>query len=90
MATRMAEAVPGAVVVLGVTEVGGGSAPGAGVPTWRCGIPGPKANLTAQLLRMGQPSILGRIEAGVVWLDPRTMEEEEVVATVNRLRSLQR
>lgn len=88
MATRLATAMPGSRVEPGVTEVGGGSAPGAGVPTWRCGLPSKSANRLAQVLRTGDPAIVGRIEAGVVWLDPRTMEDDEVELAVARLRSL--
>ncbi len=88
MATSLASALPGSRVEPGVTEVGGGSAPGTGVPTWRCGLPLRHANRTAQLLRSGDPSIVTRIEAGVVWLDPRTMEDDEVGMTVALLRSL--
>lgn len=88
MATRLASAIPGSRVEPGVTEVGGGSAPGTGVPTWRCGLPAKSANRLAQVLRTGDPAVVGRIEAGVVWLDPRTMEDDEVEAAIVRLRSL--
>jgi L-seryl-tRNA(Ser) seleniumtransferase len=87
-ATVLASGFPGAVVDYGLTEIGGGSLPGVGVPTWRCGLPVKNADRLAQALRTGSPSVLARIEKGMVWLDPRTMEQAEVEATVQRLREL--
>ena len=87
-AVALAAGFPGAVVEPGLTEIGGGSLPGVGVPTWRCGLPAKNADRLAQALRTGPPSVLARIEKGMVWLDPRTMELDEVKATVQRLRGL--
>lgn len=87
-ATTLASAYPKSVIAEGITEVGGGSLPGTGVPTWRCGLHSGKADALARALRMGVPAIVARIEKGVVWLDPRTMDSDEVAATAARLREL--
>lgn len=89
MAKRLAKAFEGAQVEAGLTEVGGGSLPGAGVPTWRCGLPVRNAAQVAGVLRRPDPvSVLTRIERGLVWLDPRTIDEAEMEAVVLRLGSL--
>jgi len=88
-AKRLAEAYPGeAVVAEGVTELGGGSLPGAGVATWRAGLRAASADPLAKSLRTGSPAIVGRIEDGTVWLDPRTATEEELLAAGARLAAL--
>lgn len=58
-----------------VTEVGGGSLPGYGLPTWRVGLEGDPEKLLAALRPQG---VIARIERGRVWLDPRTAERDEV------------
>jgi L-seryl-tRNA(Ser) seleniumtransferase len=58
-----------------VSEVGGGSLPGHGLPTWRVGLNGDAETLLAMLRRRG---VIARIERGRVWLDPRTAERDEV------------
>ncbi len=79
---------PGGFVEQGETEVGGGSAPGTGVPTVRVGLRTEDPEALACLLRASEPAILGRIEKGVVWLDPRTMEPGEVREVQAVLRRL--
>lgn len=78
--SKLARAFPGkAVVAMSTTEVGGGSLPGAGIPTWRVGLVTSRADsLLAELRSSG---IIGRIEDGKVWLDPRTAEAGEVKRT---------
>ena len=58
-----------------VTEVGGGSLPGYGLPTWRVGLEGDPEKLLTALRIQG---VIARIERGRVWLDPRTAERDEV------------
>lgn len=87
-ADRLAAGFPGAIVEPGVTETGGGSLPGYGVPTFRCGLPSDNEDRLAHQLRTGSPAIVGRIERGKVWLDPRTMTSGEVEATAARLKEL--
>lgn len=78
-ARRLASAYPGkAVVETGLTEIGGGSAPGTGIPTWRVGLQAPSAADLAAWLRSASPAVLGRIERNIVWLDPRTMDADDV------------
>jgi len=81
MATKIAKAYPGAAVVeRGETEVGGGSSPGEGVPTFRAGLTTAHADALAAWLRQRTPPVVGRIERGTFWLDPRTAEPDEVRA----------
>ncbi|MCB8933478.1 MAG: L-seryl-tRNA(Sec) selenium transferase [Fimbriimonadaceae bacterium] len=78
-ARRLARAYPGATQVSeGLTEVGGGCAPGIGVPTVRVGLRCQDPVLLAKTLREANPPIVARIEDGLVWLDPRTLDDDEV------------
>jgi L-seryl-tRNA(Ser) seleniumtransferase len=52
--------------------VGGGSLPGETLPSWGIALPGSDA-LHARL-RRGSPAVIGRIEAGRVLLDLRTVD----------------
>lgn len=88
LAETLAEAWPQAVVEPGETEVGSGSAPGVGIPTFRVGLPGEVE--FARQLRTGAVPIVGRLEKGRLWLDPRTLEAREVSGVVARLRELAR
>jgi len=53
--------------------VGGGSLPGETLPSFGVAIGGGRAQRTLDRLRTGWPSIVGRIEAGRVILDLRTV-----------------
>jgi L-seryl-tRNA(Ser) seleniumtransferase len=83
MAERIAGARPDGIVRPGSTEVGGGSAPGEGIPTYRAGFP--DASLVHRL-RGGNPPIIAYVEDGHTWLDPRTMDEMEVELACQALR----
>lgn len=72
----------------GLTEVGGGSAPGTGLPTRRVGLWSDDAEALAHQLRLSDPAIVGRIEGGCVWLDPRTLEPSELKAVAGVLSGL--
>jgi L-seryl-tRNA(Ser) seleniumtransferase len=86
MAGAMAKAYKrGAEVQKGTTEVGGGAAPGDGLPTWRVGLRTDDAEKLSKSLRMGDPPVIGRIEDGRVWLDPRTLEPDELKHVVRLL-----
>ncbi|MFM9872585.1 MAG: L-seryl-tRNA(Sec) selenium transferase [Fimbriimonadaceae bacterium] len=65
-------------VAEGVTELGGGSFPGVGVPTWRFGLGTGNEELAKRLRLAG---IVGRIESGQIWLDPRTTTPDEIRET---------
>lgn len=88
LADRLASVATGAVVAEGVTEIGGGSAPGSGAKTWRVGLAGDHPDRTLSALRQANPPIIGRIEDGRVWLDPRTLEASEVETVLGALRAL--
>jgi len=88
-AERLAGAWPGSVVEPSVTEVGSGSAPGTGVPTWRVGLPG-NASEVSRALRRGKPAIVGRIEGGRVWLDPRSADRADLASAEVRIKELAR
>lgn len=77
-----------AVVEQGITEVGSGSLPGAGVTTIRVGLKSSNPARLARLLRKSKPPVLSRIEDSLVWLDPRTLEQQEVKALKKTLRGL--
>ncbi|HWA83874.1 MAG TPA: L-seryl-tRNA(Sec) selenium transferase, partial [Fimbriimonadaceae bacterium] len=86
LAGKIAECIDGSLLEEGITEVGGGSAPGIGIPTWRVGIPAKDAE--AFLKKLREADIFGRIEDGRVWLDPRTLEESELQQVCEVLRSI--
>ncbi len=67
----------GAVLEEGTSEVGGGALPEARLPTWRVGVEG-EVDRLARVLRLGTPPLVGRIEAGKLWLDPRSLGPNEV------------
>lgn len=77
LADRIASACPGAVVAEGRTEVGGGSLPGASVTTWRVKLPHARPADFMGKLR-NELGIIGRIEEGGVFLDPRTLDDEDL------------
>lgn len=89
-AQKIAKAYKGeSVVEQGVTEVGGGSVPGTGIPTFRAGLSAKDPQALAKKLRTNDPAVLARIEKNKVWLDPRTLEKdelEEVVEIVGSIR----
>jgi L-seryl-tRNA(Ser) seleniumtransferase len=86
-ALELASARKGSVVESCVAEIGGGSLPGSGVPSFRCGLNGPAEKL-ARALRLAEVAVIPRIEKGRCWLDPRTMEPEEVAMAKAILREL--
>lgn len=87
-AQRWHRAAPNSVVARGETEVGGGSLPGSSVPTWRLGLLTTNPEATLSALRHYRPPIIGRIEDGTVWLDPRTVEPGEAAIVESALRNL--
>jgi L-seryl-tRNA(Ser) seleniumtransferase len=65
-------------ISMGTTELGGGSFPGVGVPTWRFGLGTSNGELAKRLRLAG---VIGRTESGQIWLDPRTCTLDEVKET---------
>jgi len=78
-----------AELVMGESEVGGGSFPGAKLPTWLVAItPGhltPDTYLAR--LRSAEPPVIARIVADRVVLDPRTILPHQIDATVRALNA---
>jgi L-seryl-tRNA(Ser) seleniumtransferase len=64
----------GAEVVATEATVGGGSLPGATLPSFGVTLAGRSADRTLAALRRGTPSVVGRIEGGCVVLDLRTVD----------------
>jgi len=60
------------------SAVGGGSMPGAGLPSWGVRITVPEPSAFAARLRAGRPSVFGRVEKDHVLLDLRTVTDEQV------------
>ena len=88
-AEKLAKAWPHeSTVEEGATEVGGGSMPGATVPTWRVGLRGENPESVAERLRNMDVPIVGYIEDGTFWLDPRTAEKDEVETVAAALRGV--
>jgi L-seryl-tRNA(Ser) seleniumtransferase len=88
-AGRWLEALGGAASGASVREstsaVGGGSLPEVTLPTRVLALGGDDPERLAARLRRGDPPVVGRIEEGLVLLDPRTVlpgEDELVVAAV--------
>jgi len=74
-------------VVPGLSTVGGGSLPGETLPTRLVAFRHVSPDTLAQQLRMGDPPVVGRIEAGQYLLDPRTVlpgEEQDLLIAVER------
>jgi L-seryl-tRNA(Ser) seleniumtransferase len=89
-ARRWARALgPPAQVRPSRSMVGGGSLPEEGVPTRVLAVPGEGALLldVARRLRLGEPSVVGRIEADALLLDPRTVDPRDDAALLSALRS---
>jgi L-seryl-tRNA(Ser) seleniumtransferase len=70
--------------VEGKTEMGGGSLPGTVIPTFRVKIAG-NAEDNAARLRAAPVPVVGYIQDGAFWLDPRTAEDEECALVASLL-----
>ena len=78
----------GGSVVAGESAVGGGSLPGATLPTWLLALEVTQPDEFLAHLRAAQPPVIARIADGRVLLDPRTVlpgEEEELLAVLEGL-----
>ena len=79
-----------AQVILGVSAVGGGSAPGVELPTWLVAIAkdGMTPDALEERLRRLTPPIVARIERDTVVLDPRTVlpaQDTQLVALLTEV-----
>lgn len=81
-AQRLAEQLPDARAVDCLAAVGGGGAPGVELPSAGVSLPEPYA----AALRIGNPPVVGRLEAGRCLLDLRTVapEDDELVLAAVR------
>jgi len=75
-ARRWARAIPGASVTDGRSMIGGGSLPEESLPTKLVAVSG-DVTQTAHRLRTGVPTVVARIEADTLLLDPRTVQPGE-------------
>lgn len=77
----------GGKVMKGETAIGGGSAPGQVLPSWRLAIDAPTgAETLARWMRNHAVPIVGRIEDDAFHLDPRTVLPEDDQHVINALR----
>jgi L-seryl-tRNA(Ser) seleniumtransferase len=74
-----------AEIVAGESEVGGGSFPGAKLPTWLVAIRYPGPDTLVARLRSWDPPIIARITDDRVVLDPRTIFPTQVETAVAAL-----
>jgi L-seryl-tRNA(Ser) seleniumtransferase len=79
-AARLAALIPGAEVVPSTARVGGGALPLLELPGPAVAIGGGGVDALAARLRAGEPPVIGRIEAGRLLLDPRTLAGDELEA----------
>lgn len=79
-----------AQVVPGQSTVGGGSLPGASLPTWLVSIQHPTPDEFAARLRSAKTPVIGRIENDCLLLDPRTVlsgQEKCLLQTIKTFHS---
>lgn len=77
-----------ATVERSLTEVGGGSMPGSGVPTWVVRLRADDPEALAKAWRARPKPIFGRIEGGDLLIDPRTMSESDLTSVRMAIREL--
>ncbi len=67
------------------STVGGGAMPTAQLPSWAVVIAGTSADALDRQLRAAPVPVIGRIEDGKLWLDVRTISEDDVPDVVEAL-----
>ncbi len=85
-ASQWAQAVGWGEVMEGRSMIGGGSLPEESLPTFVLAIEAPDLDEVARRLRLGTPSVVGRIEHARLLLDPRTVHPEQDEDVVRALR----
>lgn len=86
-AHRWAKASGGSVTK-GESTIGGGSLPGATLPTWLLALDSANPEAQKMALRRADPPIIARIAGGRVLLDPRTVlagQEDALLQALSRL-----
>ncbi len=85
---RRAERLAGEVggdVVPSAGAVGGGSAPGLGLPGWAVALP----SAYAEKLRLGEPCVVARVERGHCLVDLRCVEPQDDPVLVAAIRAVE-
>ncbi|MCB0826121.1 MAG: L-seryl-tRNA(Sec) selenium transferase [Armatimonadetes bacterium] len=77
VAERLAKEYPEAITQEGITEIGGGSCPGKGIPTVLVGI---KSDNLEELHRYFRTNfhMVGSVRDGYLWFDPRSVCSPEI------------
>jgi len=70
------------------SAVGGGAMPTAELPSWAVTIAGRSADACDRALRGARVPVIARIEEGRVWLDVRTIADDELPAVATAVRGL--
>jgi len=80
--------ISGSQIIPGESTIGGGSLPGETLPTWLLQLKSKSPNKLLNALREGKPPIIARIQDQSVVLDPRTVQTEEEIMIIQRLKQL--
>jgi len=83
-AKALADRVSGDVVTR-LSLIGGGAAPGRGVPSPVVRIATPNPTVVARRLRTGTPPLIVRVDDGAIWVDLRAVAEEDDQLVTARL-----
>lgn len=79
----------GTQVIEDLSEAGGGSLPGVLLPTWCVAVNGHKSpNRLEELLRKGDPPVIGRIKENTLLLDARTVMDRDIEPLARRLKEI--
>lgn len=70
-----------------ISQIGGGSVPGAEIRSCGLRISGPDSDAVSAALRRGQPSVVGRIHEDAVVLDLRTVTDAQTGLLAERITS---
>ena len=68
--------------------VGGGSLPGDVIASVAIAVPGHRPERAAAQLRLGSPAVVGRVHAGALLLDLRSLLPEHDAGLIAALRGL--
>lgn len=80
--------IPNSQIISGESTIGGGSLPGETLPTWLLQLKPKSPNKLLNALREGKPPIIARIQDQSVVLDPRSVQTEEEIMLIQRLKQL--
>jgi L-seryl-tRNA(Ser) seleniumtransferase len=70
------------------STVGGGAMPTAELPSWAVTVAGRSADDLDRALRASTPPVIATIRDGKLWLDVRTIADDELATVADALRSL--